>query len=226
VLDFASLYPETAQPYSTCFDEGAWYRRGFPGPTPPADGVATCVRDSNEWSTPASEGCWGRCTSEDVVTSGGRDLIVAVTQAVASEASELLAVASASSALQFTSTTGNPSTRRTMESKGYTSSSRCASDCQTTSFVAVDDTYCSAGVAGDVVLSVTKPPRYAGVAGSGSSCSVDSFGRPLWLVFAWLERMDDKRLGDPNCGGGSGTCYTLEEVCKTKTHLFNANTPL
>ena len=34
-LDFGSLYRETAVPYTTCFQEGAWYRRGFPGPEPP-----------------------------------------------------------------------------------------------------------------------------------------------------------------------------------------------
>ena len=41
-VDYASLYEETAPLYSACFQVGAWYSRGLAGPTPPADGVATC----------------------------------------------------------------------------------------------------------------------------------------------------------------------------------------
>lgn len=209
VPDFASLYPNTAQPYSTCFEVGAWYRRGFPGPEPPSDGVETCVRGANEWTVPASQGCWGKCDAGDLVTPQGRDVIMHVTRAVADEVTNLLAIESSNAPLQFSVSEGNAATRRTMESKGYEVGRLCASDCQTTAFVAVDDYYCSSGTIGDVVLSVTKPPRYTGVAGSGSACQVDSNGRPIWLVFAWLEQMADKALAP--CAPGF-SCVTPEEA--------------
>ena len=41
-VDYESLFEETAPLYSACFKVGAWYSRGLAGPTPPADGVATC----------------------------------------------------------------------------------------------------------------------------------------------------------------------------------------
>ena len=41
-VDYESLYEETAPRYSACFQVGAWYARGLAGPTPPANGVATC----------------------------------------------------------------------------------------------------------------------------------------------------------------------------------------
>mmetsp|Transcript_16451 Transcript_16451/g.53644 ORF Transcript_16451/g.53644 Transcript_16451/m.53644 type:complete len:944 (+) Transcript_16451:1-2832(+) len=209
VLDFASLFPNTAQPYSTCFEVGSWYRRGFPGPNPPADGVETCQRGLDEWTIPASQGCWGKCTAGDLVTPQGRDVMIHVTQSVAEEVSNLLAIESNTGPLRFVFSDGNPATKRTMESKGYDIGQRCASDCQTTSFVAVDDYYCTSGVAGDVILSVTKPPRYQGVAGSGGACQVDSSGRPLWLVFAWLEQMSDKALAP--CAPGV-SCITPDDA--------------
>jgi hypothetical protein len=51
VVDYGSLYEETAPTYSACFTEGAWFARGLPdgGLTPPEDGVATCVRGADEW---------------------------------------------------------------------------------------------------------------------------------------------------------------------------------
>ena len=41
-VDYSSLYEATAPLYSACFQVGEWYARGLAGPTPPADGVATC----------------------------------------------------------------------------------------------------------------------------------------------------------------------------------------
>jgi hypothetical protein len=48
-LDFSPLYETTAPEYSACFTVGAWFRRGLPdgGNSPPADGVATCVRGAD-----------------------------------------------------------------------------------------------------------------------------------------------------------------------------------
>ena len=69
---------------------------------------------------------------------------------------------------------------RTREEKGYTVESLCLSDCQTTAFAAVDEAYCSEGVEADAVLSITKPPGFEGVAGSGSACATEARGRPLW----------------------------------------------
>ncbi|EOD08334.1 hypothetical protein EMIHUDRAFT_217452 [Emiliania huxleyi CCMP1516] len=165
-LDFGSLYRETAVPYTTCFQEGAWYRRGFPGPEPPGGptGVATCPRDSTEWSVAAEQGCWGRCTEADLVTPGGREVIEHVATVIAAEVSQLLAVERVSGNLE----------------KGYTVESLCLSDCQTTAFAAVDEAYCSEGVEADAVLSITKPPGFEGVAGSGSACATEARGRPLW----------------------------------------------
>ena len=109
-LDFGSLYRETAVPYSTCFQEGAWYRRGFPGPEPPGGptGVATCPRDSTEWSVAAEQGCWGRCTEADLVTPGGREVIEHVATVIAAEVSQLLAVERVSGNLVFRKSAGNP----------------------------------------------------------------------------------------------------------------------
>jgi hypothetical protein len=76
VVDFNALYAETAQPYSTCFVAGGWYRRGFPeSSTPPSNGVPTCPRDESEWQVSSREGCWGVCLPSDVLTPGGRDVI-------------------------------------------------------------------------------------------------------------------------------------------------------
>jgi len=216
VLDFASLYQETAQVYSTCVAVGAWYRRGSPGPTPPLDGLATCVRGHGEWLVAASGGCWGRCAEADVLTPGARELIMHVTRAVAAEATSLLAVRApergVSAPLRFESTFGAPGTARMRATKGYASLKRCASDCQTTSLVAVDNaTYCGVGVGGDAVLSVTRPPRIEGVAGSGSSCSSTSDGRPNWLVLAWLMGTAHMALA-PYAAGFDGDCVTPDEA--------------
>jgi hypothetical protein len=42
-VDYDSLYEDKAPLYSACFVVGAWYARGLAGPTPPADGIATCA---------------------------------------------------------------------------------------------------------------------------------------------------------------------------------------
>ena len=55
--------------------------------------------------------------------------------------------------------------------------------------VAVDKSYCDQGVDADAVVSVTKPPVIAGVAGTGGDCASDSNGRPTWLVFSWIQYM-------------------------------------
>ena len=74
-VDYASLFEESAPPYSACFKEGAWFARGLPdgGLTPPTDGVATCVRGTDEWHT---TDCWLRCAPADVITPTGRAIVM------------------------------------------------------------------------------------------------------------------------------------------------------
>lgn len=107
LVDYTSLDAATAQPFSTCFAIGNWYRRGFPGPEPPADGVPTCVRGPSEWGVPASTGCWGRCVKADLVTANGREIIEYVTSTVAAEVSELLALRTSGAPLTFTVNTNH-----------------------------------------------------------------------------------------------------------------------
>ena len=183
-LDFASLHEETAPPYSACFEVGAWFARGVPGPEPPEDGVATC-----EFRGTAAEyeqvDCWGRCTADDLITSDGRAMIEGVVQALVAELSSLFAVAPEEEALTFTVSKGRY--QRALELIGYELEETCASDCTTANQVAVAASYCDAGVAADAVLSVTKPPTVSGVSGTGTHCQASAHGRPTWLVFSWLQ---------------------------------------
>lgn len=213
VLDFASLYPATAQVYSTCFEAGAWYTRGSPGPVPPLNGLPTCVRGPGEWLVGA-EGCWGRCTEADLLTPGARALIEHVTREVAREVSGLLSVRTPDAALRFVSTPGAAGTARQRAANGYATLERCASDCQTGFHVAVDsEFYCAAGVRGDAVLSVTRPPPIEGVAGSGSACVTGAGGdqRPRWLVLAWLQGTAGVALA-PCAPGFGGECIAPTEA--------------
>lgn len=182
-LDFDSLYEETAPPYSACFEVGAWFARGVPGPEPPEDGVATC-----EFRGTAAEyeqvDCWGRCTADDLVTSDGRAMIEGVVRALVTELSNLFAVVPEEEALTFTVSKGRY--QHALELIGYELEGTCASDCTTANQVAVAPSYCNEGVAADAVLSVTKPPTVWGVGGTGTHCQASAQGRPTWLVFSWL----------------------------------------
>ena len=66
-LDFSALYEETSKPYNSCFQVGAWFARGLPGPTPPASAAqATCTGE------PTDQDCWGICQQRDLITPTGR----------------------------------------------------------------------------------------------------------------------------------------------------------
>ena len=188
LLDTASLYSATAPQYSACFAVGDWFRRGLPAAqTPPADGVATCVRTAAAGS-PSSmgAGCWGRCEAGDIIGDADRDRLIEVMTALVHEWSGLLSVRPTT---ELTFTVSRGEYQRALQSRGYEAVEACASDCTSLAGVAVDPGYCNrdGGLAHgyDAVLSVTKPPALPGVAGTGSSCAFDQARRPLWLVLAW-----------------------------------------
>lgn len=208
-LNFDTLHQETALPYAACFKVGDWYRRGFPSPQPPADGIDTCPRDSSEWSVSGGEGCWGRCLPADLVTAGARAILVHVTTVVAAQLSDLLSIEDKVMPPPERST-GTPGYHWAFQPQGYDMSSRCEFDCQVISGVTVPDGHCDPGDHPDAVLSVTKPPVFDGIRGAGSSCSHAADGRPRWLVFDWIEGMSDKALW-PDCQAGL-VCITPEEA--------------
>jgi hypothetical protein len=184
-VDYTSLYPETAPPYSACFTEGEWFARGLPSggiDTPPADGVATCVRGEAEWS---SSDCWGKCTADDLITPTGRDIVIGVVDHVVQEVAQYFAVVPVDGWLTFTVSGGRY--QKALKAKGYSVNPSCAADCTLLNGVAVAGSYCSAGIAADAVLSITKPPTIQGVGGTGAYCQSDTRGRPTWLVFAWIQ---------------------------------------
>ena len=205
-LNFDSLSKATALEHTACFEADKWYQRGFPGAGPP-DGVTykECPRDQSEYTIAMGEGCWGRCLGSDLITDDAKEIIEHVSTIVADELSAKLAVLASDGALTMRYSSGHPYANR-----GYSTENRCASSCQTLSSVSVGAEYCQDGVDADVVLSVTKPPVYSGVAGTGSSCAVDSQGRPLWLVFAWVERMDDKVVRS-SCSSTEPNCYYRDQ---------------
>ena len=184
VVDYSSLYEETAPLYSACFAVGAWFARGLPdgGGSPPADGVATCVRGESEWG---SSDCWGRCTADDLITAEGRDIVIGIVDQVVAEVSAFFSVQPVDGPLTFSVSAGRY--QRALLAKGYTPAASCAADCMLLNGVAVADSYCTAGVTADAVLSITKPPTIAGVGGTGTYCASDTRGRPTWLVFAWIQ---------------------------------------
>jgi hypothetical protein len=186
-LDFTSLDAATAPKYTACFKVGDWFKRGFPTPqTPPSDGVETCQRSST-----AVQDCWAKCVAGDVITAESRQLVTTlISKVVTEEIVPLLRVQPVQGALKFERNSGVH--QRAVTSKGYTPYSACAVDCTVLSGVHVDDKYCDAGIASaDAVLSVTMPPPYPGVAGTGSSCVSDQNRRPLWLVFEWMRPTSD-----------------------------------
>lgn len=183
-VDARSLDPQHAPLYSACFVVGEWFRRGLPDgqPTPPEDGLETCVRGPGE--TLSTLGCWGKCREGDLIATADAAKVAQVVSALADEVSSLLSVVSAE-ALSFQVNQG--AYARALQAKGYPTPSSCAADCTTLSGVAVDEAYCTSGAGHgyDVILSLTKPPGVDGVAGTGSSCGSDESGRPLWIVLAW-----------------------------------------
>ena len=200
-LDFNSLDEATAPEYSACFAVGAWFRRGFPQPEstctradklcPPANGIETCVRGAPAELSSAGQDCWGRCRDTDVITPQIKSTIAAViTKIVRESVQPLLRVQPVQGALTFDDDEGVH--QRAVISKGYSTYRACAVDCTVLNRVAVDPSYCSAGIAGaDAVLSITMPPPVAGVAGTGAYCVADQNRRPIWLVFEWMRTLSD-----------------------------------
>ena len=161
-LDFSALEEATAPQYSACFTVGAWFRRGLPpgGNTPPANGVPTCVRDANEWST-ASAGCWGKCEAQDIITADGRARVIAVATTIANDFRAFFSLKPVAGALQFGVSQGKY--LAALQDKGYSPPSSCAADCEWLNGVRADQAdYCTNGVAADAVLSITKPPTIQG----------------------------------------------------------------
>lgn len=186
-LDFKSLEEATAPKYTACFTEGAWFKRGFPTPpVPPSSGAGNCDRTSG-----AVQDCWGKCLASDVITAEKRDLVkTLVTKIVTEEVTPLLRVQPVVGNLKFERNMGVH--QRAVISKGYEPYEGCAVDCTVLSGVAVSDDYCTNGVADvDAVLSLTMPPPYPGVGGTGTYCASDQNRRPLWLVFEWMRDISD-----------------------------------
>jgi len=188
-LDFRSLYEEHAPRYSACFRAGDWFRWGLPGSqAPPADGTPTCSR-GEESTRQASEGCWGRCLASDVITPAVREHMASVVEEVVRAMPKYLAVRPVVGNLVFNVAPSRY--EHVLKLKGYDTPSECSADCAQISNVAVEPSMCTDGVAADVVVSITKPPGLAGLAGTGGSCAADQAGRPLWLVFAWHSPVDE-----------------------------------
>lgn len=188
-VDTASLLESNMQPdnflkYTACFEVGQWFRRGLPDnqPDPPSNGIETCQRGPGE--SLSVSGCWGRCLAGDLITVADMQKIHDVVETLAEEMSGLLAAIPED---QLTFVTSSGTYARALQSKGYPTPSVCAADCRSLSGVAVNPDYCGGGLGhgSDVILSVTKPPGVAGVAGTGSACATDQAGRPLWIVLAW-----------------------------------------
>ena len=182
-INYDSLYELTAEPYTACFREGDWFRRGIP-PTPVPTGVETCVRGVPEEAYEAVRGCWGRCRAADVITSAERDNLIAILNDVMqNDVQDLLRVVPVSGKLLFRHGLG--STARALVAKGWNPIARCNADCAVVSGAAVKAEYCTAGTDHDVVLSLTRPPKLHGVGGTGAHCATDNNERPIWLVFEW-----------------------------------------
>jgi hypothetical protein len=213
-VDYESLYEETAPLYSACFKVGAWYARGLAGPTPPANGVATCRGETSGAqrtrcaypvprttrhayhvrlaSTPeslrlADQDCWGKCTADDIIEETGRDQVKAVVDLVVKEVEGFFSLIRSDEALTFDNSLGRYV--GVYNSKGYPSEEACARDCTLVNGAAVAPYYCVTGVPADVVLSITKPPVIPGVAGTGGGCASEETGRPTWIVFAWIQKI-------------------------------------
>jgi len=180
-VDYESLYEETAPLYSACFKVGAWYARGLAGPTPPANGVATCRGETSD------QDCWGKCTADDIIEETGRDQVKAVVDLVVKEVEGFFSLIRSDEALTFDNSLGRYV--GVYNSKGYPSEEACARDCTLVNGAAVAPYYCVTGVPADVVLSITKPPVIPGVAGTGGGCASEETGRPTWIVFAWIQKI-------------------------------------
>lgn len=137
------------------------------------------------------ENCWGKCTEHDLITEEGRKVMIDVVTTVAAEVSEMFAVPVAVEDEPLVFQLNKGRYVKAIEEKGWEAVYACATDCTQLSGVAVDSTYCEAGVSADAVLSVTKPPVIANIGGTGSSCQSNDQGVPQWLVFEWVQSVKD-----------------------------------
>ena len=195
-VDYTSLYPDTAAKYSACFNVGDWYARGLPGPDPPADGVATCRGDTSD------KDCWGKCAEIDLITEIGRSMMIAVVDRVINEVEGLFALIPSQEPLTFDKSPGRYA--GAYLDNGYASEDKCARDCTMLSGVAVNDDYCDTGFYTDAVVSLVKPATIPGVAGTGGACASDSTGRPTWLVFSWIQSINEATASGSNMAKRNG----------------------
>ena len=180
-VDYSSLYQETAPQYSACFAIGEWFAMGLPGPEPPSNGIATCLRDGTDGD------CWGRCEADDLITDVSRQQVIDIVDNVVAEVASMFRLQQSTEPLVFDDSVGRYDSA--LRSKGYDSQAACARDCTMLNGVAVASSYCTEGVTADAVVSITKPPVIPGVAGTGGACASDSTGRPTWLVFTWIQKI-------------------------------------
>ena len=133
----------------------------------------------------ADQDCWGKCAADDLIDATGRDQLKVVVSSVVEEVESFFSLIPSEQNLIFDESAGRYV--GVYNSKGYPNEKACARDCTLVNGVAVDSDFCETGVQADVVLSLTKPPTIAGVAGTGGSCASDDVGRPTWIVFAWIQ---------------------------------------
>eukprot|EP00913_Durusdinium_trenchii_P024591 g23084.t1 len=181
-LNFDTLYEEKVQanPYTKdryCFQEGAWFRIGYPDEKPSGSGPDDC---GDRTTTYVTGNKWCICTSNDLISDQMRDF------EVMKQVPKFFRVNPVEEQLQFRNFEGSyPAMWETTGRTGVC----CDPDCQKGLHVVVPDSFCTEGVAADAVLSLSMPPPIPGVGGAGTFCSADQHGRPTHMVFQWHRRI-------------------------------------
>ncbi|CAK9097560.1 Leishmanolysin (Cell surface protease) (Major surface glycoprotein) (Major surface protease) (Promastigote surface endopeptidase) (Protein gp63) [Durusdinium trenchii] len=187
-LNFDTLYEEKVQanPYTKdryCFQEGAWFRIGYPDEKPSGSGPDDC---GDRTTTYVTGNKWCICTSNDLISDQMRDFVIHATTEVMKQVPKFFRVNPVEEQLQFRNFEGSyPAMWETTGQTGVC----CDPDCQKGLHVVVPDSFCTEGVAADAVLSLSMPPPIPGVGGAGTFCSADQHGRPTHMVFQWHRRI-------------------------------------
>jgi len=196
-LNFDTLYEDKVQanPFTKdryCFQEGAWFRVGYPeDPKPVGAGPDDCGDRATSYP---SGNKWCICVANDVITEQMRSFAIEATTEAMKDMPNFIQVLPVEGTLKFRSWEGSfPA----MWQKTRQTGAACDPDCQKGLHVVVPDSLCSEGLTNtDAVLSVSMPPPVPGVGGAGTFCSADQRGRPLHLIFQWHRRVSESQFSE------------------------------
>jgi hypothetical protein len=204
VANYDMLDESKVEEYAFCFNVGDWFKvgtpvsaSGIPQPTPPTDGVATCLRPSV--AAGYETDCWGKCEVRDVITAESKQCMKDEMNAVLPIIGTFLRVPILKGdKLKLTISEGSyVSYYRSIGQGG----SACFADCKKSSakelLPGILDPLCENGVDGDVIVFLKRGIAVDGVGGFGGSCAKDQYGRSIGAVFNWVSSCESAAAARP-----------------------------